>query len=131
MAELTHSSGDPVSLDLSAFEQLVATPLGPNGYDTTVLNHHRGARFNESISTNGRFFAGPFTHLAVNSAAHLFTYRFFSNFSSEHPDGYLDLETLKSFEGVTGEPGSFEWKEGRERIPENVSRARQNYSNCT
>lgn len=96
-------------------------PQGPNGYDLTVMNPFRGACFNDSVSTNGHFFAGPFTHLAVNAAAHLFTYRFFANFSAEHPDGYLDVETLKSFEGVTGEPGSFQWQQGRERIPENVS----------
>ena len=60
--------------------------------------------------------------MAVNAAAHAFTYRFFGNWSAENPgEGYLDLETLKSFEGVTGEPGSFQWEQGRERIPENVS----------
>jgi hypothetical protein len=124
---LTHLSGNAVSLNLGLFEQLIAMPKGPNGYDLTVMHPFRGARFNDSIATNGRFFAGPLTHLAVNAAAHQFTYRFFANFSTEHPDGYLDMETLKSFEGVTGEPGSFQWQQGRERIPENVSSA---WSNC-
>jgi hypothetical protein len=110
-----------VSLNLAQFEQLVAMPKGPNGYDLTVMHQFRGARFNSSIATNGHFFTGPFTHLAVNAAAHLFTYRLFGNWSAEHPgEGYLDLETLKSFEGVTGEPGNFQWEQGRERIPENV-----------
>jgi hypothetical protein len=121
IAGLTHLSGDPVSLNLDLFEQLVAMPKGPNGYDLTVMDPFRGARFNNSIATNGHFFAGPVTHLAVNAAAHLFTYRFFANHTAENPDGYLDLETLKSFEGVTGEPGSFQWQQGRERIPDNVS----------
>lgn len=121
---LTFLSGDPVSVDLDRFEQLVAMPQGPNGYDLTVLTPLRGAQFNHSIATNGHFFAGPFTHLAVNAAAYLFTYRFFANFSAENPlGGYLDLETLKSFEGVTGEPGNFDWQRGHERIPENVSLA--------
>lgn len=96
-------------------------PKGPNGYDLTFMNQFRGIRFNDSISTNGHFFTGTFTHLAVNAAAHAFTYRLFGNWSDEHPgEGYLDLETLKSFEGVTGEPGEFQWERGRERIPENV-----------
>jgi hypothetical protein len=110
-----------VSLDLDLFEQLIAMPKGPNGYDLTVMFPLRGARFNDSIATNGRFFSGPFTQLAVNAATYLFTYRFFANYSAEYPDGYLDEETLKSFEGVTGEKGSFQWQTGRERIPDNVS----------
>jgi hypothetical protein len=96
-------------------------PKGPNGYDMTVFRPFRGARFNDSIATNGHFFSGPLTHLAVEAAAHYFTYRFFANYSAEYPDGYLDEETLKSFQGVTGERGSFQWKAGREKFPENVS----------
>ena len=121
MVLLTQRSGDPVSLDITQFEQLAAMPEGPNGYDLTVMHPFRGARFNDSVATNGHFFAGPFTQFAVNTATYLFTYHFFANFSAEHPDGYLDLESLKSFEGVTGDKGSFQWKQGRERIPENVS----------
>ncbi|PVH93262.1 Cloroperoxidase [Periconia macrospinosa] len=118
-----YNTGDPVSLNLAQFEQLVAMPKGPNGYDLTVMNQFRGAGFNRSIATNGHFFAGPFTHLAVNAAAYSFTYRFFGNWSAERPgEGYLDLETLKSFEGVIGEPGNFQWKQGRERFPENWHR---------
>lgn len=110
-----------MSLNVARFEKFVAMPKGPNGYDITVMSKWRGACFNDSISTNGHFFTGPLTHLAVNAAAHAFTYRFFGNWSAENPgEGYLDLETLKSFEGVIGEPGNFEWKQGRERIPENV-----------
>jgi hypothetical protein len=96
-------------------------PLGPNGYDLTVMHPFRGSRVNNSIATNGHYFAGPLTHFAINTATYLFTYRFFGNHSAEHPDGYLDAETLKSFEGVTGSQRGFQWSAGRERIPENVS----------
>jgi hypothetical protein len=96
-------------------------PKGPNGYDLTVMHPFRGARFNDSVATNGRYWAGPLTNFAINTATYLFTYHFFSNYSAEYPDGYLSEETLKSFEGVTGEKGSFKWSAGRERIPENVS----------
>lgn len=109
-----------MSLNVPQFEELIAMPLGPNGYDLTVMHPFRGARFNNSIATNGRYFAGPFTHFALNTATYLFTYHFFANCSAEFPDGYLDEETLKTFEGVTGERGSFKWAPGRERIPENV-----------
>lgn len=115
----TVDSGDPVSLNLDQFKQLVAMPLGPNGFDLTVMHPFRGARFEHSVSTNGHYFAGPFTHYAVNTATYVFTYRFFANHSSEHPEGYLDLESLMAFQGVTRtSSGDFEWKRGREHIPE-------------
>ncbi|EUC28077.1 hypothetical protein COCCADRAFT_9483 [Bipolaris zeicola 26-R-13] len=117
-----YKTGDTDSLDLSQFEQLAAMPLGPNGYDLTVMHPFRGSRFNNSIATNGRYFAGPFTHFAINTATYLFTFHFFRNHSAQFPDGYLDLETLKAFEGVTGEKGSFKWASGRERIPDNYYR---------
>ena len=95
-------------------------PLGPKGYDLSVLFPFRAARFENSISTNGRFFVGPFTQFAVNTATYVFTYRFFANHSAEHPDGYLDLDSLMAFEGVTQGENGFEWESGREHIPENV-----------
>lgn len=42
-----------------------------------------------------------------------------SNKSAEYPEGYLDGDVLKSFFSITGEPGSFQWNEGQERIPDN------------
>ncbi|CAN9081888.1 unnamed protein product [Alternaria alternata] len=112
-------TGDPASVNLSQFEELVAMPLGPNGIDLSVIFPFRVERTKQSIATNGHFFAGPLTHLAVNSAAFYFTYRFFANHSAEYPEGYLDVNTLKSFEGITGEQGNYKWASGQERIPEN------------
>lgn len=97
-------------------------PQGPNGYDLTVMHPFRGKRFQDSIHTNPYFFNGPFGALAIQTATYLFTYHFFGNCSEEHPKGYLDGETLKSFESVVGESGSFKHIPGHERIPENVSR---------
>ncbi|KAI2486712.1 oxidase [Pyrenophora tritici-repentis] len=114
-----YKTGDPVSLNVPQFEQLYAMPLGPNGYDLTVMHPFRGKRFKDSVATNGRYWAGPVTHFAINTATYLFTYHFFANHSAKYPEGYLNGETLKSFEGVTGSPGSFKWASGRERIPEN------------
>jgi hypothetical protein len=98
----------------------MAMPLGPNGIDLTVLLPFRVARIKDSIATNGHYFAGPFTHFTISAATYFFTYRYFANHTAEYPEGYLDAATLKSFQGVTGEKGSFEWASGRERIPDNV-----------
>ncbi|KAH5199459.1 hypothetical protein HBI46_227220 [Parastagonospora nodorum] len=114
-----YKNGNPVSLDVPQFEQLIAMPQGPNGYDLTVMHPFRGARYKDSVATNGRYWAGPFTHFAINTATYLFTYHFFANYSAEYPDGFLSEQTLKSFEGVSGERGSFKWEHGAERIPEN------------
>ncbi|KAH3905278.1 hypothetical protein HBI56_209750 [Parastagonospora nodorum] len=114
-----YKNGNPVGLDVPQFEQLIAMPQGPNGYDLTVMHPFRGARYKDSVATNGRYWAGPLTHFAINTATYLFTYHFFANYSTEYPDGFLSEQTLKSFEGVSGERGSFKWKHGAERIPEN------------
>ncbi|ETS73861.1 hypothetical protein PFICI_14807 [Pestalotiopsis fici W106-1] len=112
-------TGDPVSLNMSQFETLYNMPQGPNGYDLTVMHPFRGLRFQNSVNTNPYFFNGPFTGLAVQTATYVFTYRFFANHSAEYPEGFLDSETLKSFESVVGEPGSFQWIPGHERVPDN------------
>ena len=104
---------------MSQFEELYALPLGPNGYDLTSLTPFRATRFQQSIGNNPYFFNGPFTGILVQPAAYTFIYRFMSNKSAEYPEGYLDSEVLKSFFGITGEPGSFTWTEGTERIPDN------------
>ncbi|KAI4660829.1 uncharacterized protein J4E79_005397 [Alternaria viburni] len=114
-----YKNGNPVSLNLPQFEELMAMPIGPQGYDLTVMHPFRGSRYNNSVATNGHYWAGPLTHYAINTATYLFTFHFFSNHSAEYPSGYLDGETLKSFEGVTGEKGSFKWARGQEKIPEN------------
>lgn len=104
---------------LPQFEELYSQPLGPNGYDLTALTPFRASRFNQSINNNPNFFNGPFSGVLVQPAAYTFIYRFMSNKSSEYPEGYLNGDVLKSFFGITGEPGSFVWTEGTERIPDN------------
>lgn len=41
-----------------------------------------------------------------------------SNHSAAEPSGYLDGYNFKTFFGVSGEPGSFVWNRGQERVPE-------------
>ncbi|KAF7904775.1 hypothetical protein EAF00_002109 [Botryotinia globosa] len=104
---------------LSQFEEMYALPLGPNGYDLSVLTPFRATRFQQSIDNNPYFFSGPFSGIAVQPAAYTFIYRYMANKSSEYPEGYLNGDVLKSFYSVTGEPGSFVWTEGHEKIPDN------------
>lgn len=42
-----------------------------------------------------------------------------SNHSADVPSGYLDGYNFKSFFGVAGTPGNFQWLKGQERVPEN------------
>lgn len=104
---------------MSQWEELYSSPLGPNGYDLTTLTPFRAKRFQQSIENNPDFFNGPFTGVLVQPAAYTFIYRFMANKSAEYPEGYLDASTLKSFFAITGEPGSFVWHEGQEKIPDN------------
>jgi hypothetical protein len=106
---------------LELFEELMAMPLGPNGIDSDVMTAFRLKRVRHSIATNGHYFAGPLTFFALNPATYLFTYRLLANHTAENPEGYLDAETLMSFQGVTkNSAGKYEWAPGREKIPENV-----------
>jgi len=111
--------GNDYKVILSQFEELYSQPLGPNGYDLTSLTPFRASRFQQSIDNNPHFFNGPFSGVAVQPAAYTFIYRFMSNKSAEYPEGYLDGDALKSFFSITGDPGSFTWTEGYERIPDN------------
>ena len=94
-------------------------PLGPKGYDLSVLTPFRAERFQQSIANNPYFFNGPFTGVVVLPAAYTFIYRFMANKSAEYPEGYLNGETLKSFFSITGPPGNFKYNPGNERIPDN------------
>jgi len=95
---------------------------GKGGYDLTVLTPHRQQWMQNSIATNPYFWSGPFTNLVVTSATYIFTYRLLGNYTTGTLDPFLCADALKSFEGVSGEPGSFKFTYGGERIPENWSR---------
>lgn len=115
-------NNDASSVHIERFTSLynrgLQTP-GKGGYDLTVLTPHRQYWTRNSIANNPYFWSGPFTNLAVTTATYCFTYRLFANYTTGSLDGYLGGEALKSWEGVTGEPGSFKFTYGSERIPEN------------
>lgn len=115
---LTNPSGNDFKVIVSQFEQLHTQPLGPSGYDLTTLIPFRSTRFNQSINNKPYFFNGPLSGVLVQPAAYTFIYRFLENKSAEYPNGYLNSNVLKSF-SITGEPGSFVWTEGHEKISDN------------
>lgn len=114
-----YSTGDVDSLNMNYFEELLAMPQGKNGYDMGVMTAFRINRVRHSIATNGHYFAGPVTFFALNPATYQFTYRLYANHTEENPEGFLSAETLMSFHGVTGQPGSLKWTRGTERFPDN------------
>lgn len=108
-------------LVLSQFESLFSAQ--PNAatanYDIPVLTKFRAQRRQQSVATNPYFFSGAFSGLLVEPAAYTFIYRFMSNKSAEAPEGILNQDVLKSFFSISGSPGSFVYKPGNERIPDN------------
>ncbi|PFH63179.1 hypothetical protein XA68_17288 [Ophiocordyceps unilateralis] len=110
--------GDNSKLQMHLFQKLYDEPLGPNGYDMSTIAAFRSKRLKDSKHGNPKFFYGPFTGYAVQSASHAFIYRFMANKSAEYPEGYLNGDVLKSFFAVTGSPGNLTYTAGHERIPD-------------
>ncbi|KAL8973564.1 MAG: hypothetical protein Q9197_002187 [Variospora fuerteventurae] len=77
------------------------------------------SRFNYSIENNPYFFFPQFAGVLVPPAGYAFPPALMANKSAQYPQGYLDKETFKSFFAVTGQPGSFKYQPGHERIPDN------------
>ncbi|KAK7727153.1 hypothetical protein SLS57_003188 [Botryosphaeria dothidea] len=111
------NNGDAYTMLVPKFEALYNTAVN----DRYTLDGFRGQYAQaqqESIATNPYLFYAPFSALVV-PAAYNFVLNFMSNHSAEEPSGYLDGNQLKQFFSVTGEPGSFVYTPGHERIPEN------------
>ncbi|CZT25349.1 related to oxidase [Ramularia collo-cygni] len=115
------NNGDAHSLNVSRFEQVYNIAV-KDGSDRYTLDKFR-AKFeeaqDESIANNPYYFTGAFSTVVVVPAAYNFVINLMSNHSHEVPGGYLDGYNFKSFFGVAGEPGSFQWLKGQERVPEN------------
>lgn len=111
-------------------------PLNPSSRLPEEIDINLALR--RSIANNPYYFSGPFSgavapagmlvllHDSCNSfitdfpsTAHIFIINFFSNHSAAVPGGTLSREVLKSFFSVTGEPGSFVYTPGQEKVPMN------------
>ncbi|KUJ08333.1 Cloroperoxidase, partial [Mollisia scopiformis] len=112
------NNGDAHSLNITKFEQVYAVGGAEDRY---TLDKFR-ARFetvqDESIANNPYYFTGAFSTVVVVPAAYNFVINFMSNHTAQEPSGCLDGYNFKSFFGVTGQPGSFVWQRGQERVPD-------------
>lgn len=113
------NNGDAHSLDVSKFEGVYAVGQPDDRYTLDKFRQRFHDVQQASISTNPYYFTGLFSTVVVVPAAYNFVINLMSNHSAEEPSGYLDGYMFKQFFAVTGEPGSFEWVKGQERIPEN------------
>ncbi|KAL8997591.1 MAG: hypothetical protein Q9188_006291 [Gyalolechia gomerana] len=99
------------------YDALLDDTPAPEQY--SALFRFRQGRFNDSIENNPYFFFPQFAGVLVAPAGYAFPPAMMSNKSAQYPQGYLDKETFKSFFAVSGEPGSFTYQPGYERIPDN------------
>ncbi|KAL8948243.1 MAG: hypothetical protein Q9222_005554 [Ikaeria aurantiellina] len=114
-------TGNNDLLQIGLFQQyydaLLDNTPAPKQY--SALFPFRQSRFNTSIETNPYFFFPQFAGVLVAPAGYAFPPAMMANHSARYPEGYLDKETFKSFFAVSGQPGSFEYQAGYERIPDN------------
>ncbi|KAF2213276.1 hypothetical protein CERZMDRAFT_39839 [Cercospora zeae-maydis SCOH1-5] len=123
-----YQAGNNWQVVLSQFEEMIE--YSPGSVTLDSLTNFRSHRFDTQVATNPYFFNGPFAGVAVQPAAYTFIYRFMANHSEENPTGYLSHETVASWFGVEGQPGSYSLVGGRtgfERIPDNWYRRAQEY----
>jgi len=111
--------GDAHSLNVSKFTEVYALGGPEDRYTLDKFRKQFGAVQQRSIATNPYYFTGLFSTVVVVPAAYNFVINLMSNHSAKEPSGYLDGYNFKSFFGITGEPGSFKWQRGQERIPDN------------
>lgn len=111
-------NGDVNYFEVERWEVLYSR-LGPEdnfSHDKAAAQAYYTAQY--SVLNNPYYFSEPFSGL-VAPDAHNFVVNFMSNHSAANPGGQLTGEQLKQFFSVTGEPGSFVWTPGQERIPLN------------
>ncbi|KAF7354112.1 Cloroperoxidase [Mycena venus] len=113
-------NGDAHHLQMPAFQELYnLQPESPDAnYNRTVILAHRLKRIQDSVQQNPYFFYGP-VQMVITCLTTALIPALMSNHSSEHPDGILSNNVLKSIYGVTGQNGSLVYTPGTERIPDN------------
>ncbi|KAL9093997.1 MAG: hypothetical protein Q9165_003667 [Trypethelium subeluteriae] len=120
------NNGDAHSLSISKFEAVYA--IGGNDsseegfdqrYTLDLFRQHYSQVQDDAIASNPYYFTGAVSTIGVVPGAYDFVITMMSNHTAEEPSGYLDGYNLKSFFGISGDPGSFVWNKGQERIPDN------------
>ncbi|KAK4501880.1 hypothetical protein PRZ48_007689 [Zasmidium cellare] len=113
-------TGDATTMNVDKFKDFYAIADSEGVISMDALGGYAAKRFNDSVATNKDFYFGPFTGMIARNAGFLFVGRLFANYSTEHPEGLLTQDILKSFFAVSGEPSNFTYQKGWERIPENL-----------
>lgn len=109
-----YQCGNAVDLNMELFQELYDLGKAEDDYDLQLLTDRRFARTEQCKDENPYCFFAPFAGVIAQPAAWSFIYRFMSNKSEEFPSGKLNGEVLKSFYGVTGEDGNFQYNRGHE-----------------
>lgn len=109
-----YQCGNAVDLNMELFQQLYDSGKAEDNYDLQLLTDLRTDRVKQCKDENPYCFFAPFAGVIAQPAAWSFVYRFMSNKSEEFPAGKLNGEVLKSFYGVTGEDGNFQYNRGHE-----------------
>lgn len=114
-------TGDPVTMNLTKFETLynMMPENTTQTFNLDVMADFASIRWNETISSNPYFYYGPVTGMLARNTGYCFIGNLFANYSSDHPDGVLTHDILKSFFSVSGDSSNFTYTKGHERIPEN------------
>lgn len=112
-------TGNNYAMNLSRFESWYDMVPEGETFTSAVMAEYAAKRFHETVAENPYFYYGPFTGMIARNAGYLFITRLFANHSSEHPEGVLTHDVIKSFFAVYGEKGNFTYKEGWEQIPQN------------
>lgn len=129
-------TGDAWTLNLKLFTEAY-TSSETDEFTFDQIGKRAADRWAASKATNPSFYYGPYTGMIARNAGYAFTSRLLSNHTVENPQGLLSrslslqqpsLSSLtkwlakavfQSFFAVSGEEGSFDYKYGFERIPEN------------
>ncbi|KAJ4356738.1 uncharacterized protein N0V89_004774 [Didymosphaeria variabile] len=109
------NGGNVDVLDMNYFAQLYN--LGTE-YTHDIVAAHAEYCQAYSKANNPYFFLGPIGAF-LSPGTNGLIINMMSNHSADIPGGTLTRDVLKSFYSVTGEPGSFVYKPGYERIPDN------------
>ena len=116
-AYLNHGNAQELSID--RWNAVYATGKPDDRYTLDKFSADFTAKTEWGIANNPYYFAAPFATTLVSPAAYNFVINFMSNHTAEEPSGYLNGDMFSQFFGITGEPGSFKWTPGTERIPDN------------
>ncbi|KAF7597427.1 hypothetical protein BBP40_003674 [Aspergillus hancockii] len=113
-----YTTGNNYALNMTKFMEWYDMSMDGT-FSMDLMAERAKIRMDQTKQTNPEFYYGPVTGLIARNAGYLFPARLFRNHSQENPEGVLTKEIVRNFFSIYGEEGSFTYREGWERIPEN------------